>query len=343
MAPRLGRTSAATAAFAAFALAAAGCGSSEPTDAATGTEGGGPIAVVASTNVYGAIATAIGGDLVEVTSIVDDPGTDPHAYESTPADATTVTEADLVIGNGGGYDPFIGQLVEATGGEQRFIDVYELSGVEEAAPAEGEDVHEGEGEDAHAGEGEDAHAGEGEDAHGSANEHVWYSMPAIALLAGELATALGEISPDDAETFTANAEAFTGQLDGLTERIEAVEAAHGGTRVAATEPLPVYLLQDAGLTDVTPEEFAEATEEGNDPSAAALAEMLELVEGADPVEVLVLNVQTQSTVTDRVIAAAETSGIPIVQMSETLPEGTTEFVAWMDGQIGELETALGGS
>jgi Zinc-uptake complex component A periplasmic len=60
--------------------------------------------VVASTDVYGAIVSAVGGSAVQVTSIINSPDADPHEYESTPKDAVAVGKAKLLIYNGAGYD-----------------------------------------------------------------------------------------------------------------------------------------------------------------------------------------------------------------------------------------------
>jgi zinc/manganese transport system substrate-binding protein len=316
------------AALAALALTAAGCGSAEPGDAAAGSDAAGsgaePIKVVTSTDVYGSVAQAVGGDRVEVVSIIDAPGLDPHEYEATPADAAEVADAAIVIGNGGGYDPFVPQLVESAGGQAHLIDVYEISGVEEGGAHGGEDAPP---------HGEDAHA------HGEANEHLWYELPAMQALADAIAAELGEVSPDDAQTFTTNAASFNEEVDGLQEKLASIRAANEGARVAVTEPLPVYLLEDAGLVDVTPEEFSEAIEEGTDPSAAALQQTLELFSG-DPVEALILNSQTQSAVTDQVRQTAEAAGVPVVEMGETLAEGATDYISWMESQIDALATAL---
>src|SRR3954468_1611246 len=87
------------------ALAAtAGCGSTSGARQ-PGTPGG--IDVVASTNVWGSVVRAVGGDAVDVTSVIDDPAADPHAFEERPQDAAAVADARLVVSNGGGYDDFI--------------------------------------------------------------------------------------------------------------------------------------------------------------------------------------------------------------------------------------------
>ncbi len=312
-------------------VALAACGSPAPASAPTGPAQGERPNVVASTNVYGAIARAVGGDLVEVTSLIDDPSADPHSYESTPADAATAAGADLVIANGGGYDDFLPQLVESAGGSATLIDVVELSGLEPAGAA---------GEE-HAGEEHaEEEAGHG---HGAFNEHVWYSLPTVQELAGRLATDLGAVDAANTAAYTANAQQFSTRIDELIADAEAVEAAHQGARVAVTEPVPGYLLQQAGLIDATPAEFTEAVEEDTDPPAAALAEALALFSPPQPVAALVLNAQTATPSTDQVRAAAQTGGVPVVEFTETLPEGATDYPTWMGAQIDALSAALNGN
>jgi zinc/manganese transport system substrate-binding protein len=312
--------------------ALAACGTDAPA-APSGAPGQAErVDVVASTNVYGAVAQAVGGDLVEVSSLIDDPSADPHSYESTPADAAAVAGADVVVLNGGGYDDFMTRLVESGGGTPKVIDAVALSGLE---PAEGEAA-----EEEHAGE---EHSEDDGHDHGSFNEHVWYSLPTVQKVADQLAADLGAADAANAATYTANAERFSAQVDGLITEAGAVASARPGARVAATEPVPGYLLEAAGLTDVTPEAFTEAVEEDSDPPAAALAEALALFGPPDPVAVLVVNPQTATPSTDQVRAAAQTGGVPIVEFTETLPEGATDYPTWMGAQIDALSAALNGS
>jgi zinc/manganese transport system substrate-binding protein len=287
----------------AAALAVAACGSPAPATPAPGA----PLAVVASTDVYGSIVGAVGGDRVTVRSIIHSPDADPHEYEATPADAAAVGKAALVVVNGGGYDDFAGKLVATASTPPKVLDVVDLSGL---------------------------------DTGGEFNEHVWYSLPTMKKLADELATDLGAADPADAATFTRNAAAFNGRIDGLAAKVAAVKAAHAGEEVAVTEPVPLYLVQEAGLVDATPAPFSTAVEEGNDPPAAVLDETLGLFTGHQ-VKALLPNAQTESAPTRQVEQAATAAGIPVVPVTETLPAGTTDYVAWMDGQISALSTALG--
>ena len=296
-------------ALVAIGLLVASCGGAPAADpAAPSSAAAGPVPVVASTDVYGSIARAVGGDRVAVKSIIDSPDADPHEYEATPADAAAVTGAKVVIVNGGGYDDFAGKLVETADAKPAVIDVVALSGLQ--TPGEQE-----------------------------FNEHVWYSLPTVAKLADRLAADLAAADPAGTAAYTANATAFKGRLDELTAKVDAVKAAHGGERVAVTEPVPLYLVQAAGLANATPEEFSEAAEEGTDPPAAVLDETLGLFTGRS-VEALLSNPQTESASTRQVEQAATGAGIPIVPVTETLPAGVDDYVAWQGGQIDQLAAAL---
>jgi zinc/manganese transport system substrate-binding protein len=323
------RSGAAAAALALLTLA--GCGAGDTAAPATGRDGDARLSVVTSTNVYGSIAEAVGGDRVSVESLITDPAADPHSYESTPSDAAKVSRAAIVVFNGGGYDDWMPQLVESTGGGHSVIDVAELSGL---APAEEADEH--------AGESPDEHAAHEEAGHGELNEHFWYHLPTVQKIATRLAADLGAADAAHAAEYTANAEKFNGEVAALLTESQAVAAAHSGARVAITEPLPVYLIEAAGLTDVTPEEFAEAVEEDIDPPAAVLQETLALFAG-NPVEALILNAQTQTPTTDQVRQAARTAGVPVVEVTETLPANETDYLTWMGAQIDALAGALNGA
>lgn len=310
------------AAVALAALTACGSGDAAPTTP-TADDG---ITIVASTNVYGSIAQAVGGAGVTVESLITDPAADPHSYESTPADAVTVGEGDIVILNGGGYDEFMPQLVETAGGAPTVLDVAEISGLVPEEEA---------GEEEHA-EGEEEHG------HGEFNEHFWYSLPTMRTLATDLAGALGSLDAANAATYTANADAFNAQVDALITRAEAAGASVSGGRVAVTEPVPGYLIETAGLTDVTPPEFSEAVEEDTDPPAAVVAETLALFTPGvpDPVRALILNAQTETPTTDQVRMAAASAGVPVVEVTETLPADQPDYLSWMGAQVDALTAAL---
>lgn len=298
-------------------LALTGCAASAP---APSTEG---LSIVASTNVYGDIAAAIAGDLATVTSIIDSPAQDPHSYEASAQEQLTIANADLVIENGGGYDPFIDVLVEGSGTEARVISATAEAGLAGDVEPHGDQHGEGDGGDGHV-------AGE--------NEHVWYDIHAMGDVATAIADALAELDEENAAAYEQNLATLLGELDALETELEALASKLGGGVVASTEPVPAYLLAELGFDDETPESFLEAIEEGADVPPLALQQTLDLLASGE-VRLLAYNEQTASPETERVRAAAEQAGIPVVSFTETLPEAQ-DYVSWMRANLEAVAGAL---
>ena len=305
------------------ALALAGC-SAPAADSNDNT-----VNIVASTNVYGSIAEAIGGDNVTVTSLITTAAQDPHSYEASAQDQLAISKADLVIENGGGYDPFIDTLIEAAQSDAVVLNASEASGL-----LEGDDHAHEEGEEEHA--EEEGH--EGHDHIEGFNEHVWYSLHGVGHIGEELSHELGEIDPDNAAEYTANYEAFAAEIATLEGTAEALHTSTEGLGAAITEPVPLYLLESAGFTNQTPDEFSEAIEEGTDVAPATLRDTLALFT-AGTVSLLAYNSQTASSETEQVREAAEAAGVPVVEFTETLPDGA-DYVSWMTSNLNALSAAL---
>lgn len=288
-------------------LTLAGCASS-PSQTASGS-GSSPISVVASTNVYGSIAQSIGGSSVTVTSIMNDPAQDPHSFEASVQNQLELSKANVVIENGGGYDPFVGtMLASAKNTSATVLDAVALSGLKP-------------------------------DASGDLNEHVWYNFPVMKTVADKLVATLSKIDPTKASTFQANATAFEAKLTTLEAQEAALKAKFAGVGASITEPVPVYMLDAIGLVDKTPAAFSKAIEDGTDVSPTVLQETLALYSG-HAVKLLAYNEQTSGPQTDAVIAAAKSAGIPVVPVTETLPSGK-DYISWMTSNLDAIAHALG--
>ncbi len=317
----------------AFALASvsavvlAGCASSPE---ASGSDD--VIQVTASTNVYGSLVEQIGGDRVEVTSIISSASQDPHSYEASARDRLGIQNADLVIQNGGGYDAFIDTLLE--GSDAHVLTAAEYS--HDYPGADGHDEEEHDHADEHAHQAEENH--EGHDHIEGFNEHVWFDPHTMIHVVEGIAEELGEIDPDGKAEFTAAADEIIGDLEGFEADLETLAADANGAPVFITEPLPGYIAAAAGLIDVTPEGFAEAVEEGGDVAPATLLDALEVIDGGE-VKVLLTNAQTGGSETQRVEAAAEAAGIPVVAFTELLEDGSS-YAEWMRVAIQNLADAL---
>ncbi|WP_455903841.1 metal ABC transporter solute-binding protein, Zn/Mn family [Microbacterium sp.] len=316
------------------ALSLAGCS----TTPAAGEGAGDTVTVAASTNVYGSLAAQIGGDRVDVTSIITSATQDPHSYEASARDRLTVQKADLVIENGGGYDGFIDTLL------QDAQDVHVVSAVEFSHDFPGNEGHsdeEGATEEDHDHDHDHAEGEEGHEGHNHIegfNEHVWFDPHTMIHVVEAIADELAAIDPDGEAEFTANAEEIVADLEGFEADLETLKTDAAGANVIITEPLPGYIATAAGLTDVTPEGFTEAVEEGSDVAPATLLDTLNVVDGGDVAAVLT-NAQTGGAETQRVEDAATAAGIPVVAFTELLPEGSS-YSEWMSDAIQSLADAL---
>src|SRR5262249_30655397 len=128
-------------------------------------------------------------------------------------------------------------------------------------------------------------------------------------------------------------------LGPVAQAIAAVKGQYAGTPVAATEPVFGYMAQALGLRVITPIEFQKAIEEGEDPPAAAIAQMEDHIKKRQ-VKVLIYNVQTVSPITTRLQQVAKQAGVPVVPVSETLPAGKS-FQQWVLSELERVRQALG--
>jgi zinc/manganese transport system substrate-binding protein len=295
-------------------FAVAGCSMSSvsnPSDSPTSASaagGVGPVRVVASTNVYGDIVKAIGGPAVAVSSIIDSPTKDPHEYEADARTQLALSKAQLVIENGGGYDDFVDTMLRSARTKPTVINVADVSG-------------------------RNQHSADGE-----FNEHLWYDFPTVEKLAAQLVTDLSADAPGQAATLRSNAKAFTAQLGQLRQDEAAINAKHAGEGVAITEPVPLYLLEAAGLVNKTPESFSAAIEEDTDVPPSVLKETESLFD-TKQVKLLAYNQQTTGTQTEAVLAAAKRNNIPVVPVTETLPTDQS-YLSWMQANLRAISTAL---
>ena len=324
---------------AASVLALAGCAGATPGSSGSSAAADGKVQVVASTNVYGDIAAAIGGDRVDVTSIISSTAQDPHSYEASAKDQLTISRAGLIIENGGGYDSFMDSLIDATGTEAPVITAVEFSHDYPGAEAHGDDDHDhGDETDAATPDAADDHDHEGHDHIEGFNEHVWYDPHTIAHVAEEIAHELGEIDAAGAATYEQNYATFAAGIDDLEASLADIVAAHTGQKVFVTEPVPLYLIAAAGLENATPPAFSEAVEEGQDVPPATLLEALNILKSGD-VSTVIVNAQTGGAETTQVTDAAKAAGIPVLEFTELVPEGDT-YLTWMAQNISDLAGTL---
>ncbi len=259
--------------------------------------------VVASTDVWGSVARAVAGDHATVTSIINGDAADPHSFEASPANAAALTDASLVVYNGGGYDQWVDDVLATHPGVPA-VDAYSLLTSAEQP----------------------------------ANEHVFYDPATAKAVAAAIGDKLAGIDPAHADAYRADAADFGRQADAIAASEHTIATTYPHAAVAATEPVAHYLLVNAALTDRTPPGFASAIEDGDDPAPADVAAMLDLINGHQ-IRVLLVNPQTESPAIKQIVAAARDASIPTLTVTETLPEGT-DYLRWQRQTVAELADRL---
>jgi len=257
---RFAKTAASILALSLAALTLAGC-----TDQARWQKGTGPIKIVASTNVWGDIAYQIAGEEATVTALIDNVNQDPHSFEASARDQLAVQDADIVIMNGGGYDDFVEQMVEADDTPAILINAYVASGDDDTR-----------------------------------NEHIWYSASQVKDVGNVIFSALETVDRNSTSTYESNLAEFEAQIKLIEIRTAEIASAWGGEKVFATEPLIYYLLQDTGMVDITPAEFSEAIEEERD---VAPAVMLEAKDALKQAKFVAVNSSTSTTQIEELLSS----------------------------------------
>jgi len=277
----------------------AGCG------APAGGSGSSTLQVIAGENFWGSIASQLGGTRVTVTSIVTNPNSDPHEYESSATDARAFATADYVILNGAGYDDWGQKLLSANPGSSRkvFLVADLLS----------------------------KKAGD--------NPHFWYNPGWVDRVVDRITADYQALDPADSAYFSQQREAFRIALQPYYDAVAHIRSSFAGVAVGSTESIVVYMAQALGLNLISPPEFMQAISEGSDPPAQTVAEFQNQV-SHHLIKVLIYNAQTSTPITENLKQLAANNGIQVVGISETVEPMTASFQDWQTTQLNALQAAL---
>jgi zinc/manganese transport system substrate-binding protein/manganese/iron transport system substrate-binding protein len=216
------------------------------TPGASSTPAGNALRVITSTTVFADMVEQIGGDHVEVSSIVP-AGAGPEDYEPKPDDARRLADAQLIVSNGVGLDDFLDDLIEATGTNATRLVL---------------------------GDGIPAITIDGE-----RNPHFWLDP---SLVEGHYIPAIRDalvgLRPADADAILASADEYSAQVHRLDEEAKAKLATIPATHrklVTFHDAFPYFAMHyDFELVGVILEN------PGQEPSAAELAALIEKVKAA---------------------------------------------------------------
>ncbi|MDO4903750.1 MAG: zinc ABC transporter substrate-binding protein [Limosilactobacillus sp.] len=260
-----------------------------------------PIRVVTSLNFYGEAAKQVAGKYGQVTSIIDNDSVDPHEYTPSTKDGRNISNANLVIANGLGYDHWLNKLAKSNGAKSvTTITV-------------GTDI---------------AHKKDGD------NEHIWYQPDTMKKLTNKLADQYAKMDPDHASYYRSRAKAYLKSLQKLDQQIATVKQnVQADQSVAVSEPVFDYALANLGYK-VSDSHFAKAIEDGNDPSPKDVSELQDAIKG-HKIAFFVENSQTDDKVVTNLVKLAKKNNVPVLKVTESKPNDKT-YSQWMMSQYQAL-------
>jgi zinc/manganese transport system substrate-binding protein len=286
-----------------LAVVAAGCGSSSK---GPSSGPGAVIKAIGAENEYADVMTQIGGPYVHVTSILNNPNTDPHTFESSPSVAREVSAAELIVQNGVGYDDFMGKIESASHNSARkVIVVQHLLGLPDSTP----------------------------------NPHLWYDPRTMPAVAKAVADDLAAIQPADAAYFEANVGKFDASLTPWLNAVGEFKAKYGDIPVATTEPVADYLLEAMGADNLTPFDFQADIMNGTDPTPQDIS-LENSFFTKHQVKVFCYNQQVVDDLTASIRQNAEKHGIPVVGVYETMPTPGYDYQSWMLAETQAIQKAV---
>ncbi|WP_409366068.1 metal ABC transporter solute-binding protein, Zn/Mn family [Mycolicibacterium novocastrense] len=266
-----------------------------------------PVDVVVSVDQWADIVSQLGGGCAQVATVLAGSAADPHDFEPAPSDAAKFEGAQLVVLNGGHYDEWAVKLAASTAPDAPVVE----------AVAAGH-----------------------QDRQGETNPHAWYDPAAVTALADAVTARLRQLAPEAAGYFDERRVAFAEDLKPYHELIDSLKAKASGKSYAATETSFDDMGAALGLTNRTPRGYQVAASNDSEPSPADLDAFLQLLSDRG-VDVLIYNVQTEGSVPQQLRTVAEQSGVPVVEITETLPPDADSFVSWQVDQLIALGEALG--
>ena len=294
---RIARIAIAALASVGMLASVAACGSGQSTSEKNGT-----IEVVASVNQWGTVAKALGGDNVNVTSIINSTNVDAHDYEPTTSDIAKLQKAQVIIVNGAGYDAWAVKAAQTA--NAIIVNAAEVGG-----------VNDGE------------------------NPHVWFSADVRKAVAQAITEAYEQADAAKKNDFDKMNDRWTAEENNVESKIAEVKQKTDGLAYAATESVASYLAEDMGLADATPSGYARATANESEPTPTDIKQFTDALKAGE-IKLLVVNTQEESELTGKITDAAKSVEVPMVELTEQMPEQYDSLTAWMEGLVDAFSQAI---
>ena len=266
------------------------------------SEKNGTIEVVASVNQWGTVAKTLGGGNVNVTSIINSTNVDAHDYEPTTSDIAKLQKAQVIIVNGAGYDAWAVKAAQSV--NATIVNAAEVGG-----------VNDGE------------------------NPHVWFSADVRKAVAQAITEAYEQADAAKKSDFDKLNDQWMTEEGNVEGKIAEVKQKSDGLAYAATESVASYLAEDMGLADATPSGYAQATANESEPTPTDIKQFTDALKAGE-IKLLVVNTQEESELTGKITNAAKSANVPMVNLTEQMPEQYDSLTAWMESLVDAFSKAI---
>jgi zinc/manganese transport system substrate-binding protein len=266
--------------------------------------------VVASFSILADFVRQVGGDKVEVKSLVG-PNGDAHVYQPSPADAQSLAEAKLIVVNGLTLEGWMSRLVAASGAKAPTI--VASTGV---TPREGE-----------------------EDGKKGIDPHAWQSVANAKIYVANIRDGLIAADPADADYFRARAQDYEAALDQTDARVRAAIAAipPQNRKIITTHDAFGYFGAAYGFTFIAPQGLSTESE----PSARDVARLIAQIKREHAPAVFLENISDPRLMKRIAQESGAKIGGELFSDSLSPPDGPAgTYIAMMDHNIVELKKAL---
>jgi zinc/manganese transport system substrate-binding protein len=265
--------------------------------------------VVASFSILGDFVKNVGGDLVEVKSLVGANG-NPHAFQPSPADARAISDANVMFVNGLGFEGWLDRLVAASGTKAMIVTA--TAGIDPIAP------------------------------NGRTDPHAWQSVGNAKIYVANIRDGFIAADPQDKMIFEANATRYLAKLDALERQVRAEvdKIPADQRRVIVAHRAFEYFAKAYGVSFFAPQGPAM----GAEPSAQALAAVINQIK-TEKIRALFFENITDHLLLQQI---SQESGARIggVLYSDALSEASAPASTYLDlmrSNLIELTKALGTS
>ena len=269
-----------------------------------------PIKIIAAENFYGSIAKQIGGKYVEADSILSNPNADPHLFSTSVKVSKKVTDADIIIYNGVGYDTWMDNLLINNKNNKIIINTSKLLNIKDGS-----------------------------------NPHIWYKPETFPILAKYLTNIFIKQDKTHALYFKNNLNKFLNKNKLVQNKIIKIKDKYHGIDVTATEPVFGYMADALGFK-MKGIDFQWKIMNDTDPSPKMLLNYENLLINKK-VKILFYNNQVSDNLTRNILSISRKNNIPVVGVSEIMYKNKykykykyTDVNDWLINELDKTDKVL---